>query len=88
MDNFDEFLAEMKENIGRQIIKKRRIYFEVQDEKLKTIVGYLINKLGCRLSTATATEVYKGIEVMYHFSHDKTGTYFCPRILITDKKKP
>lgn len=88
MDNFEDFINEMKENIGKQIIKKRRIYFEVQNDKLRTVVEHLVHKLGCRLSTATATEVYKGIEVLYHFSHDKTGTYYCPRILMTDKKKP
>ena len=88
MDNFEDFLNEMKENIGNQIIKKRRIYFEVQNDKLRTVVEHLVNTLGCRLSTATATEVYKGIEVLYHFSHDKTGTYYCPRILMKDKKKP
>jgi NADH-quinone oxidoreductase subunit C len=88
MDNFEEFIDAMKDNIGRQIIKKRRIYFDVENDKLRTVVDHLFNKMGCRLSTATATEVYKGIAVLYHFSDDKTGCYYCPRILMTDRKNP
>jgi NADH-quinone oxidoreductase subunit C len=44
--------------------------------------------MGCRLSTATATEIYKGLEVLYHFSLDETGDYFCPRVIIPNKKNP
>ena len=88
MDNVKEFLGAMNGHIGQVVEKPLRLYFEVPDEQLLETVSYLFGKLGCRLSTATATEVYRGIEVLYHFSHDATGQYFCPRVVITDKEHP
>ena len=44
------------------------------------ICQFLLQELGCRLSTATGMEVYDGIEVMYHFSDDRAGCYFCPTV--------
>ena len=84
----NEFFKVMGDKIGTTIEKKLRYYFEVKDDDLHDVVKYLVNNMGCRLSTATATELYGGIEVLYHFSHDKTGTYYCPRILMEDKKTP
>ncbi len=82
------FFETVADKISNIIEKKKRFYFEVQDEHLADVVSYLFNTMGCRLSTATTTEVYRGIEVLYHFSHDKTGTYYCPRIIMTNKEKP
>lgn len=82
------FFKEMGDKVGKTIEKKLRYYFEVKNENLLHVVDYIFNNMGCRLSTATATELYKGIEVLYHFSHDKSGTYYCPRIIMTDKDNP
>jgi NADH-quinone oxidoreductase subunit C len=84
----EEFLKEMGHRIGRKVDKKGRLYFEVTGENLHDVVKYLFQTMGCRLSTATAMETFYGLEVLYHFSHDPTGQYYCPRVLITDKKSP
>ena len=78
----------MGSKIGRTVEKKGRLYFEVADENLTEIAVYLFRTMGCRLSTATALETYHGLEVLYHFSHDATGRYYCPRVLIPDKADP
>ena len=83
-----QFLKAMQEKVTVIIDKRKRLYFEVKNENLHAVVAYLFNEMGCRLSTATAQETFRGVEVLYHFSHDKTGTYFCPRIVMTDKKNP
>lgn len=88
MADVPDFFQAMAGKIGKTIHKKRRHYFEVQNENLQEVVSYLFKTMGCRLSTATATEVYRGIEVLYHFSHDPTGTYYCPRVLMTNREKP
>ena len=88
MDSRKQFLDAMGDQIGKTIDKPLRLYFEVDNNNLFNVVNYLFKEMGCRLATATATEVYKGIEVLYHFSHDATGTFFCPRIIMTDKKDP
>lgn len=85
MDN-QKFIQEM----GKQVLnfkeKPGRLYFEIRKEDIRKAAEHLFNKMGCRLSTATAQESYRGIEVMYHFSHDATGKYYCP-IVVLDKKK-
>lgn len=88
MREIEEFLEANGGKISKKIEKQGRLYFNVKNENLRTIADYLFNKIGCRLSTATAMEMYHGLEIVYHFSHDKTGQYFCPRVVITDKKDP
>ncbi len=82
------FFREMGCRIGRKAEKKNRLYFEVSDKDLLEVVTYLFQTMGCRLSTATAMEMYHGLEVLYHFSHDATGQYYCPRVVMTDRKHP
>ena len=82
------FFQDMNDVLSDIIEKKLRYYFLVKDRDLHKVVTYLFRTMGCRLSTATATERYDAIEVLYHFSHDATGTYYCPRILMPDKDKP
>lgn len=88
MAEIDQFIKDMGSKIHTKIEKKRRFYFNVSNDDIQEVAEYLFKKLGCRLSTATAMEMYHGIEILYHFSHDKTGQYFCPRVVIKDKKNP
>lgn len=88
MAEIDQFIKDMGSKIHTKIEKKRRFYFNVSNDDIQEVAEYLFKNLGCRLSTATAMEMYHGIEILYHFSHDKTGQYFCPRVVIKDKKNP
>lgn len=88
MHKMDTFLSAMDGQIGSTIRKNKRLYFDVENSHLHAVVEYLFHTMGCRLSTATAVEVYRGIEVLYHFSDDATGVYYCPRVLMTDKENP
>ena len=88
MDDKTKFLNEMGEKIGQTIDKKGRLYFEVTQENLHEVVRYLFETMGCRLSTASGMEMYHALEILYHFSHDATGQYYCPRVVIKDKKNP
>ncbi len=82
------FLETMRDKIDEIEDKKGRLYFTVDNSQLHEVVSYLFKSLGCRLSTATAMEMYRGIEVLYHFSHDPSGQYFCPRVVMSDKDHP
>ena len=88
MVNKDDFLRALGPKIGRTVEKPGRLYFEVADKNLTEVAVYLFRTMGCRLSTATAMETYHGLEVLYHFSHDATGQYYCPRVVIPDKVNP
>ena len=74
------FFEKYKDKITKIITKKKRYYFNIKNEDLREIADYLFNKMKCRLSICTATEVYDGLEVLYHFSDDTTGTYYNPRV--------
>jgi NADH-quinone oxidoreductase subunit C len=88
MHKKETFLKEMEGKIGKTTDKENRLYFEVADEHILEVAGYLFKTMGLRLSTATAMEMYRGIEVLYHFSDDETGHYFCPRVVMTDREHP
>lgn len=88
MPDQEGFLRHLAGKIGRTTEKKGRLYFEVADENLLEVVRYLFQTMGCRLSTATGMEMFRGLEILYHFSHDPTGVYFCPRLVIADLKDP
>jgi len=81
MNEYKQFLELMGNKVSQVIQKPRRLYFVVSNENLKEIARYLFVTLGCRLSTATAQETY-------HVSHDASGCYYCPRVVLTDKKNP
>ena len=88
MDKSGKFFKAMEDKISSRIDKKGRFYFNVKNEDLREIVDYLFKTMRCRLSTATGMEMYHGLEILYHFSDDDTGTYFCPRVIIKDKEHP
>lgn len=88
MHNYSEFISFMGNKISTVIEKPKRLYFDVENKNIIEVADHLFNKLGCRLSTATGQETYQGVEVLYHFSHDKSGEYYCPRVVIKDKKNP
>ncbi len=87
MDEVQQFLELMGSKLTRVVQKPRRLYFYIPPEEVLTVADYLFNQLGCRLSTATAQETYDGIEIIYHFSLDRKGQYFCPRVLL-NKEQP
>jgi len=88
MDEYKKFLQLMGDKVTQVIEKPRRLYFVVSNDNLRDVARHLFLTLGCRLSTATAQETYHGLEILYHFSQDASGCYYCPRVILTDKKHP
>ncbi len=88
MGKKDDLLNKMDGRFNNIVDKKGRLYFDVEPDDIRDIARYLFEDVGCRLSTATAQERYGWVEVQYHFSHDETGHYFCPRVVMKDKKNP
>lgn len=80
---YDEFLTKFAAQIRASEQNGHRLYFTIRDQDLTAIAQFLLKELGCRLSTATGMEVFDGLEVMYHFSDDREGRYFCPTVKIS-----
>jgi len=84
---------ELKEKLAEKIMEwyqhsPRRIYISIKPQDLKEAAEVLFKKLNIRFATATGHDTPGGIEILYHFSFDKTGEIFSLRVLIKDKQKP
>lgn len=66
----------------------KRIYFSIKPQDIKEIATFLFKDLGLRFAIATGQDTPQGLEILYHFSFDKTGQIVSARVLIEDKKKP
>ena len=66
----------------------KRFYLDIKPADLKVAVKTLFCELGLRLATATGCDTPQGVEILYHFSYDKTGEIFSLRVLLEDRKAP
>ncbi len=84
-----EYSKEMLDNIKKQfpeveikIHSPRRTYLRINRDRVCDFAKYLYKDIGCRLSIATGIDTRDGIEILYHFSHDPSGTYYTIKTLI------
>ncbi len=77
----DEISAKFPE-ASVKIHSPRRTYIRISREKVHDFAKYLFETKGCRLSVATGIDTRDGIEILYHFSHDESGTYYNIKTLI------
>ena len=66
----------------------RRIYVSIKPQDLKEIANILFKEFKLRFAIASGQDTPAGLEILYHFSFDKTGEIISLRVLIKDKKKP
>ena len=66
----------------------RRIYFTVDKKDIRETARVLFKDLGLRFATATGTDTPEGLEILYHFSFDKSGQMVSVRTFIEDKQNP
>ncbi|MBC8436561.1 MAG: NADH-quinone oxidoreductase subunit C [Candidatus Omnitrophica bacterium] len=83
----------IKEKLGKKILEwkqssPRRVYFSLKKEDILETAKVLFKELGLRFVIATGTDTPEGLEILYHFSLDKTGVIYSVRVLIEDKKSP
>jgi len=86
-------MDEIKDKLGSKIINwqehsAKRIYILIKPQDIKEVARFLFKDLGLRFIIATGQDTPQGIEILYHFSIDKTGQIISVRVLIEDKKKP
>ena len=80
-------MKELKEKLGDKLVglyehTPKRIYVEIKREDLRDTVGYLFNARDIRLATASGVDGRREMEILYHFSEDKTGRVFSLRVKI------
>ena len=84
---------EIKDKLAGKIINwhehsAKREYFSIKPQDIKEVAKFLFKDLGLRFVIATGQDTPQGLEVLYHFSFDKTGQIITVRALIEDKKNP
>ncbi|MFH0762863.1 MAG: NADH-quinone oxidoreductase subunit C [Candidatus Omnitrophota bacterium] len=93
MNNINLTEDRIKEGLGEKIFEwkqhsPRRVYFSTKKEDIRQTVKFLFKELGLRFITASGTDTPAGLEILYHFSLDRTGVIYSVRVLIEDKKSP
>ncbi len=65
-----------------EIHSPRRLYITVPCEEAYDLAKFLSVEKQMRLSIATGIDTRGGIEILYHFSHDPTGTFYTIKTVI------
>jgi len=68
--------------VSIKIYAPRRIYIRISREKVFDFAEFLFKEKDFRLSIATGIDTRDGMEILYHFSHDESGTYYTIKTLI------
>lgn len=66
----------------------RRFYIDILPSDIIDATKVLFNELKLRFIIATGIDRRNGLEILYHFSDDRTGKIVSVRVLTSDKKKP
>ena len=88
-----DIVETVKQKLGsnaKKFFKKndQRYYIDIDKNDIVDCARVLFAELGMRFAIATGIDTPAGIEILYHFSHDKTGKMFMLRALIENKEKP
>jgi NADH-quinone oxidoreductase subunit C len=84
----EEIRKRFHEHILEVAVKNtRRVTVTIKSEEIVAVSNYIVGKLLFRFIIASAMETDQGIEILYHFSKDKTGLIFNIRVIL-DKKNP
>ena len=88
----DEVAQGTKARFGDAIVEvfektPRRIYITVDPKRLPDVAEYLYKDVGCRFSIATGMHMAHGIEILYHFAHDR-GNRFVNLRVVLDTQRP
>jgi NADH-quinone oxidoreductase subunit C len=60
----------------------KRLYISTPKEQITEVSKFLFEGHGLRLSICTGIDTRDGFEILYHFSEDKTGTYYTLKVLV------
>jgi NADH:ubiquinone oxidoreductase subunit C len=88
-----DIVEEVKETLENKVLKffKKndcRYYIDIHPKDIVESAGIMFHDLQCRFAIATGIDTPQGFEILYHFSHDKTGKMFTLRVLIQGKSYP
>ncbi|MEN3013709.1 MAG: NADH-quinone oxidoreductase subunit C [Endomicrobiia bacterium] len=88
----EKIIDEVKNKLKDKIVdffrkNDKRYYIEINKQNIIECVKVLFEDFGFRFSTATGIDCENNIEILYHFSYDKTGEIVSLKVKL-DKNQP
>jgi len=89
----DGILKDISGRFGSRITNvnkasEAKAYIDVYPKDIVEIVKYVFKDLGLRFNIASAVDDFGGIEILYHFSLDRSGIVLTVRTVLQDKADP
>lgn len=73
-------------NVKRQSDKKA--YVDIYPKDIVDVVKYIFKDMAFRFNTASGVDDFDALEILYHFSHDRSGIVISLRTILSDKQDP
>jgi NADH:ubiquinone oxidoreductase subunit C len=91
--NIDDILKSINGRFGDRVLKTdkksaRRAYIDIHPKDIVDVVSHVFKDLGLRFNIATAVDDLDRIEILYHFSYDRSGVIISIRTMLSDKDNP
>ncbi len=89
----DELLNNVQAKFAGDILNvqrknDKRAYIDIYPKDIVAVTGYLYKELGLRFNIASAVDDFDGLEVLYHFSLDRSALVISVRVILKDKVNP
>lgn len=89
----DEILQKINERLGQRVLKvykksEKRAYLDIYPKDIVEFTRFIFKDLGLRFNIASAVDDFDCIEILYHFSDDRSGAVVSVRAMIEDKTDP
>jgi NADH:ubiquinone oxidoreductase subunit C len=66
----------------------KRVYIKIEPQDIKELASLFFKDLHFRFVTASGQDRPEGLEILYHFSLDKTGLIVSLRVILENKEHP
>ena len=89
----DEVIKNISDRFGGKLLNvnkrsEKRVYIDIYPKDIQEVVQYIFKEMSFRFNTASGVDDFDALEILYHFSHDKSGIVVSFRALIKDRQDP
>ncbi|OGW77372.1 MAG: hypothetical protein A3K16_04405 [Omnitrophica bacterium RIFCSPLOWO2_01_FULL_45_24] len=89
----DEIIKNISDRFQSKILNinkssQKRAYLDIYPKDITEIARYIFKDMGFRFNTASGVDDFDALEILYHFSHDRSGIVISLRAMIKDRQDP
>lgn len=89
----DEIIKNISDRFQSKILNinkssQKRAYLDIYPKDIAEIARYIFKEMGFRFNTASGVDDFDALEILYHFSHDRSGIVISFRAMIKDISCP